>query len=75
VRKSGVKIVSNKKDASVEKFREKLLKTLQYSKLDSEDRMKVILSECILKAKMPTAEEWSFRFNISKPSVLKILSI
>lgn len=71
VRKSGVKIVSNKKDASVEKFREKLLKTLQYSKLDSEDRMKVILSECILKEKMPTAEEWSFRFNISKPSVLK----
>ena len=53
------------------KLKEDLINIFENINPDKNERFKAILSDCLLKDKIPTIEDWSFEFNISRPTVLK----
>jgi transcriptional antiterminator len=74
VRKPGAGIyVKAEKSSDKKKLKGELINLLQHTNPDRNGRRKTILLDCLLEDKIPTIEDWCFRFNVSRPTILKDL--
>jgi transcriptional antiterminator len=75
VRKPGTGIyVKAEKSSDKEKLKGELINLFQNTNPDRNERFKTILLDCLLEDKIPTIEDWCFRFNVSRPTILKDLN-
>lgn len=71
----GKGIYTKGSDGEKEKVKQRLFALLDKVELDRESRCKEILLDCLLEKNIPTLEEWSYKFNVSRPTLLKDLEV
>lgn len=70
--KIGVYLKCNSQ-ATIKRIKSELFLLHKSINLDREDRFKKIFTDCIIKDKIPTIEDWCFEINISRPTVMRDL--
>lgn len=73
--KRGMGICTEGTSNQKQKTKQELLALLDEVSLGRESRCKEILLDCLLEREIPTLEDWSYKFNVSRPTLLKDLEV